>query len=84
MSELESCGGCLHGSVNLNGTLDYASPGSEYVPYISNVEMELMSSCTASGASLGAATCTNGQCEYTACQRGYELLEGYCMPILRR
>jgi hypothetical protein len=59
-----------------------------YLPWIrvrssfSNVN-ELKGSCTASGASLGAATCTNGQCEYTACQKGYELLEGYCMPLLR-
>lgn len=66
-AELESCGGCLHGQLHNNGTLDYSSPGSD---------------CSASRASLGAATCTNGKCEYTACQKGYELLEGYCMPIL--
>lgn len=42
----------------------------------------LIDSCSAGGALMGAATCTSGRCEYTACQRGYELLEGYCVPVL--
>jgi hypothetical protein len=42
----------------------------------------LIDSCSAGGALMGAATCTSGNCEYTACQRGYELLEGYCVPVL--
>lgn len=68
-SELESCGGCLHGQLYSNGTLDYSGPGSD---------------CTAAGAAMGAATCINGQCQVTHCQEGYELLEGYCLPILGR
>ena len=27
--ELESCGGCMHGELHSNGTLDYSGPGNE-------------------------------------------------------
>jgi hypothetical protein len=46
------------------------------------VRVLLIDSCSAGGALMGAATCTSGKCEYTACQRGYELLEGHCVPVL--
>lgn len=63
-SELESCGGCLHGVAD---SLTGAS--------VTGVDCTSLP-----GVALGGATCTLGKCEVFACKKGHTLVGGRCEP----
>ncbi|WVF67129.1 hypothetical protein IAT40_001874 [Kwoniella sp. CBS 6097] len=67
-SELESCGGCMYGEYGGNATtLASAQRGVD---------------CSAiPGAALGGTTCSEGQCQISACEEEYSLNDGRCVLV---
>ncbi|WWC90263.1 uncharacterized protein L201_005196 [Kwoniella dendrophila CBS 6074] len=66
-SELESCGGCLYGTLGGNPS--------------ANSTRTIGQDCTTEkGASLGGITCESGKCTAYKCKPNHKLVDGQCIP----
>ncbi|WWD10346.1 hypothetical protein V865_008481 [Kwoniella europaea PYCC6329] len=68
-TELESCGGCLHG--------EFSTHRNEIEGLASGVDCTILPGTSPSGV-----TCMSGRCTAMICESNYRLSNGHCVPVI--